>query len=1062
MNESTTRTSATASRSRFRRRWPSALAATAVATVTMALGGFAATPAVALPAWEAYTHGPSQAAPGETFKYFVSVENVGNTPSAGPISLRITAPPGLTITGAPGGGGTFICPGPFPASVTTCTRPVAIPANAGNGSVTTSSRDFDFAVDPAAPLGDAEITVEVFGGGAPAPGTTRSERLTVGPSPGFGIYDFDALIADAGRNSETQAGAHPFEMTTIVRWNTAGTAFLGGAVPPEEVKNLKVELPAGFMGDPSATPQKCPREAFSTGANNAIEPPCPRSSQVGIVRTYGGGGQVPGRAAVGLYNMEPPPGLPAQFGFRIRGVTTFLDAGVRTGGDYGLTARIGNITEANLNKAELTLWGFPSDSRYDTKRGSCLSSPQVDSCSFDGPRKPFLTNPTDCSAGPLSMSAAAESWEDPGDFKGMSFTEDLNGNPIQFEGCEQLDFDPSISVQPVNPKPDAPSGYEVELTVPQNPDPDGLATSHLRRAVVTLPEGVSVSPSSAHGLQACSPAQIGLDNASEPTCPDASKIGTLEIDTPLLDEPMTGDVYVAKQKDNPFGTLLAIYLVGRGPGVLVKLPGRVDADPRTGQLTTTFDNTPRLPFSSFRLRFKGGPTAPLANPPTCGPKTVTSTLAPWSGNAPAHPSDTFTIDCPGIAGFAPSFTAGSTMPTGGSFSPFAVRIERPDGQQYVHGLTLEMPPGLIAKLKDVPLCPDAQAAAGSCGIESRVGTATVGAGPGSNPYFLQGSVSLTGPYKGAPYGLAVAVRAVAGPYDLGMVVVRQAVFIDPVDAHITVVSDPFPTILEGIPLRLRSVNVDIDRPGFMMTPTSCAEKTIRATMSSTAGAVHQVSQRFQVAGCQALPLRPRLGLRLTGRRQTNDGRHPGLRAVLTQGSGQANLEKVAVKLPLALALDPDNAQSLCEYEDGLRVNCPASSIIGRARAVTPVLNRPLEGPVYFVKGVRFHPRTGRRIRTLPTLLVPLRGEVALDLRATSSVRRGKLITTFATVPDAPVSRFELNLEGGRNGILVVTNGRNLCRGPQVAGVEMDGQNGKRKSAKARMRTPCGQSRVKRR
>jgi hypothetical protein len=505
-----------------------------------------------------------------------------------------------------------------------------------------------------------------------------------------------------------------------------------------------------------------------------------------------------------------------------------------------------------------------------------------------------------------------------------------------------------------------------------------------------------------------------------------------------------------------FRIILALENAERG--IFVKLLGNVRADAETGRLETTFLGNPQVPVSDLSLAFKDGPRAPLAMPPDCGTKTVDASLSSWAGHV-VRRTDSFNVVCTADLGlFAPSFQAGTTNPIGGAFSPFAVRINRADRQQYMSGLTIEMPPGLIGKLKDVPQCPDAQANSGTCGIESRVGTATVGAGPGSNPFFLEGSVSLTGPYKGAPFGLSTAVRAVAGPFDLGMVVVRQAIHVDPVDAHITVVSDPLPTIVKGVPVRLRSINVDVNRPGFTLNPTSCGPKQIKATMVSTSGAIHQATQHFQVGDCQALRLRPKLRIRLTGRKQMRDRGHPGVRAVLTQGPGQANLKRVEVRLPLSLALDPERAQSedLCEFEAGLRVDCPQSSIIGRARAITPVLNRPLEGPVYFVKNVRIHPRTGRRIRTLPTLLIPLKGEVDIHLRAQSDVKRSKLVNTFGTVPDAPVSRFELTLRGGRNGILIV-NG-NPCRRSRVADVRMDGQNGKRADRDLKIKMPCGKKR----
>jgi hypothetical protein len=586
-----------------------------------------------------------------------------------------------------------------------------------------------------------------------------------------------------------------------------------------------------------------------------------------------------------------------------------------------------------------------------------------------------------------------------------------------------------------------------------------------------------VNPSSANGLAACTPAQIGLDSRADPTCPEASKIGSVEVDTPLLDETLHGSVFVAKQGDNPFNSLLAIYIVAKGPGLIVKLPGHVDPDPVTGRLTTTFDDNPQLPFTSFRVRFKGGPRAPLANPPTCGMKVVESALTPYSAypeppaarvadpGKVAHPSDTFNIDCPGITGFSPGFNAGTTNPKAGGFSPFVLRINRDDGEQYMRGLTLEMPTGLIANVRGIPLCPNAQANAGTCDPASKVGTSVVGSGAGSQPFFTapeHGSVYLTEGYKDAPFGLSTVVRAIAGPYDLGTVVVRQAIHVDRTDAHVTVVSDPIPIILEGIPLRVRSINVDIDRPGFMINPTSCAEKQIKLTLTSVDGTVHETSDRFQAADCASLALKPKLRMRLTGRKQLTDGKHPGLRSVLTQGPGQANMRSATVRLPLSLALDPFNAQSddLCEFEAGQRVDCPPSSIVGHAVAHTPVLNEPLEGPVHFVKNVRVHPRTGRLIRTLPTLLIPLRGEVALDLRATTNVIDKKLVSTFPTIPDAPVSRFELDLEGGDDGILVAV--RNICRRPrgQIADAEIDGHNGKRADQAVRLGTPCAKKKRK--
>jgi hypothetical protein len=401
-------------------------------------------------------------------------------------------------------------------------------------------------------------------------------------------------------------------------------------------------------------------------------------------------------------------------------------------------------------------------------------------------------------------------------------------------------------------------------------------------------------------------------------------------------------------------------------------------------------------------------------------------------------ADPFTVTaCRG--GFAPGFTAGTTDSTGGAFSPFTFQLKRSDGEQELSGVTATLPAGVLAAVRDVPLCSDADAAAGNCPAASRVGTATVGSGSGSTPFFLQGPVSLTGPYGDAPYGLAIAIRAIAGPYDLGTVVVRQKVYVDPTDAHLTVVSDPLPTILAGVPLRLRAISVDLNRPGFLVNPTSCSAKTISTTVTSLQGTSFSTSSHFQATGCGRLRFSPRLALQLNDRTQNHAGGHPGLEAVLTQSPGEANLREVAVTLPLTLALDPENAEALCSFADGLRSACPASSVVGRATAVSPLLKAPLRGNVYLVQGLRANGK-GQLVRTLPTLLVALRGEIALDLRATSAVQGDRLVSRFSSIPDAALTAFHMTLSGGRHGILVVTNDEDVCKGRQVADLDATAQN----------------------
>jgi hypothetical protein len=841
-------------------------------------------------------------------------------------------------------------------------------------------------------------------------------------------------ITDASASiSATAAGSHADVAFSV----SFGRDPVTGS-PYENVRRLGIALPPGMAANARDTPT-CSQADFMTFPT----PSCPAASQVGtgVLREPNPDGDPAGpilEDGLRIYNVEPPPGEPARLGVAIDlpGLTlagSFVDVRVRDDSDFGITSTVTALAQAReVLGLDMTLWGVPADHGVPTAP------------------KPFMVNPTDC--GPAaSIAISADSYADPGTFDHVQV-------PLPaFTECQAVPFEPSISVQPDSRQPDVPTGLAVELSVPQSDDPKGRYSSALKDARVVLPEGMSLSPSAADGLRACSDAQLDMASGEDASCPLASKIGTVRLETPLLRAPLTGSIFVGEQKvDDPY----RVFVVANGLDTTLKLEGSIAADPETGRLTATFGNNPKVPFSRLSLKFKGGPRAPLANPPTCGVKAVTAHLDAWSERH-ATPSDSFVIDCPGLGAFTPSLQAGTVSPVAAGFSPFVLRIDRADREQYLSGVSLDLPEGLLAKLGGVPPCADKAAATGACPSESRVGTATIGAGPGSSPFFLNGGVFLTGPYKGAPYGLAVVVRAIAGPYDLGTVVVRQALHVDSEDAHVTVVSDPLPTILKGIPLRLRSIDVDIDRPGFTVNPTSCAPARIDGTLTSTGGAGAAVSSRFQVGDCAALPFAPKLALRLTGKAQRAPGRHPGLRAVLTQPAGQANLEAVKVKLPKSVALDPENANALCSYEDGLRATCGEDSRIGTATAYSPLLSRPLAGPVHFVQGIRFDRETGERIRTLPTLLLKLRGEVAIDLRARSSAPAGRLVATFSAIPDTPVSKFSLRLRPGDGGILAVTGERSLCSARQAAFVQTDGQNGKQRDFLARIKTPCSKAKGRR-
>jgi hypothetical protein len=845
-------------------------------------------------------------------------------------------------------------------------------------------------------------------------------------SADFGISSFTGTVQNQDGSADTQAGSHPFSVTTQFTFNMT-TDNTGAPIPDGAVKDVQVDLPPGLIGDPHATP-KCSQADFRSLIGGGQG--CPRNTQIGTTAL----GVLGTTLNEPVYNLEAPKGVPAEFGFIALVVPVTLDATVRTGGDYGLTVNLKNIAQGlPLAGSSLTFWGVPADPGHDTDRGGPV----------DGPLKPFLTLPTACN-GPQTTTLHADSWENPGAFHTASFD-----TPTGADGCDRLDFQPSITIQPDTHAADSPTGLGVDLKIPQNSDPNGLGEEALKKTVVTLPPGFSVNPSAADGLVGCTPAQIGIDNASEPTCPDASKIGTSEIDTPLLDTPLKGSLYLAQPGANPFSSLLAIYLVAEGGGTLVKLPGQVAADPSTGQLVATFDNTPQLPFTEFKLNFDGGPRAALATPPTCGSNTASAQMTSVNGVSVSR-TDSFNINQNCGGGFSPSYTAGAIDTLAGGNSGFTMTAGRGDGQQHIKSLSATLPPGLLANVGSVPLCGDAEAAAGTCSDASQVGTTMVGAGAGSHPFYLGGKVFLTGPYKGGPFGLSIVVPAVAGPFNLGTVVVRAAIQVDPHDAHLTVTSDDLPSILQGIPLRIRSIEVDVNKPGFMFNPTNCSVMSSSAVINSLEGASAPVSSRFQVGGCAGLAFSPSMTTKLTGgKANTKANKHPGLSVVVKSPKGQANLKSVQLTLPKALTLNLNSAAA-CSQAQLASNSCPASSRYGSAKATTPVLGAALTGPVYLVV-----PQGGG----LPGLAVVLSGSgVNLTLDAKTAILGGRLRNTFATIPDVPITQFALTLKSGKGALLTPRAG--LCSKKQTSSLVMTGQNGKRVSKTITLSNSCPKARKK--
>ena len=686
----------------------------------------------------------------------------------------------------------------------------------------------------------------------------------------------------------------------------------------------------------------------------------------------------------------------------------------------------------------------------------------VPGASTTAPRKPFMSMPTRCT-GSFATTMHTRSWLEQDRWLTATIDKDVNGEPFEARGCENVPFKPSIEVLVEEEQADTPTGFGLELSLPQNEDPDGPATAHLKRAVVTLPEGMAINPASAAGRASCAPTQIKLNDASVPRCPDGSKLGTVEIDTPLLQEPLKGGIYLAKQTENPFGSMLAIYLVAEGPGVVIKLPGRIEADSATGRVTASFDDNPQLPFDTLSVEFEGGARAPLVTPPNCGAKIVSGTFSSWAmpGDATAS-SEAFQITsgpngeaCPG-GRFDPKLTAGTLSAAAGQHSPFVIRLSREDGTQRLAGLDLTLPKGLLGKLAGIPYCPDAslaavsaaqgsgasQIAAPSCPAASQVGTVSVGTGAGPSPLYVNtGKAYLAGPYKGAPLSLAIVTPAVAGPYDLGSVVVRTALHIDPMTAQLNAVSDPIPTILHGIPLNLRDLRIDIDRPGFTLNPTGCEQQAVSGLARSAAGFTATLSEPFQAVNCADLGFAPKLSFRYKGK--THRSAHPAVTATLKTHKDDANIGKAVVTLPKTQFLEQGHIRTICTRVQYAANTCPKASVYGYAKAWTPLLEKPLQGPVYLRSSSN----------TLPDLVADLNGQIEIDLSGRIDSVNERMRVTFAAVPDAPVSKFVLRMQGGKKGLLV--NNTELCEAkPRVSAV-FTGQNGKRSVANPLVKVDCG-------
>jgi hypothetical protein len=1018
--------------------------------------------------------------------YTLEAENVGGEPTDDslPITLEDHLPTGLTAVGvqfrstATGyfGPDLAVSPGLCPSD-TRCKYPGALglsaPPVAPGEKLVMLVRVAVPAEGLSGPILDK---AKVTGGGTPL-AVEATATNTVSAEPVIGLPDFSASLGDSSGLPYAEAGGHPYQLGVDYHFATfaekdSGTSWgFSGVLPAHDPKDIAAELPAGLIGNPQAVPTCSLADFFASE--------CALKTVVGTVAVaaFHGNDQTAFNFIVPLFNLQPTGAFPGELGYQI-GFPFLISAGLRSGSDYGLTTTGAGTGEALVTRVRVTTWGIPADPSHDGVRGKicenlqwdheyrsaaeleAICQTEPDPAGFQGgpagtPEVPFLRMPTQCSGAPLSLRGSYNSWQEPSEYAEAS---------EEFEpvvGCNQVNFGPTIEAHPTTNRADSPSGLEFALHVPQGcwKEEESAAfepscQSDLSAALVRLPAGLSVNPASASGLTGCSPTQIGLKTAVGQTpahfsetsaqCPDAAKIGTVQVHTPLLHNTLEGSVYLATPRQNPFESFLAAYIVLEGEGLIIKLPGRIETDPQTGQITGKFLENPQTPFEDFRLHFFGGARGDLRTPAVCGGYETAATLTPYSApesGPPAEPTSKFEVSegpagggCPTSAAAQPNnptFVAGTESPLGGAFTPFSLRLGREDGSQEISKIETTLPPGLTAKLAGVAECSDAQIALAqsrehegggaeekaspSCPAASEVGTVEVASGAGPTPLYVTGRAYLAGPYKGAPLSLAIITPAVAGPFDLGDVVVRTALYTAPYTAQIKAISDPIPHILAGIPLDVRSITLKMARPNFTLNPTDCEEMGFAGAETSLLGNVAPLAQRFQVGGCKALPFKPKLKISLKG--GTKRHTFPALTATLTMPPGQANIAKAQVTLPHSEQLEQAHITSqVCTQPQLATQTCPKASIYGYAKAETPLLDHPLEGPVYL--GVGF----GHK---LPDLVAELNGQIRVLLHGkVDTGREDGLRNTFEVVPDAPVSKFTLHMFGGKKSLIV--NSQNLC------------------------------------
>jgi hypothetical protein len=944
--------------------------------------------------------------------------------------------------------------------------------------------------------------VSVAGGNAAAKTLEQDLRVSPDPTP-FGIEQFSSRVEEEGGAPATRAGGHPFQLTTTLQFNSgrmkpSEDRNQRAVEQPAQPRNFRFPLPVGFLGNIATLPT-CSLTDFGTEAAETTNS-CPDEAAIGAasVSFFLAGAIGFARPAVPVFNLPPAVGEPARFGFTIANVPIVIDTEVDPDHEYQVIATVNNASQVpEALGATLAIWGTPGDPRHDNSRGwGCvynIGDPGI--C-----RRPpglgedaFLRMPVSCST-PMDFGVEVEPWNVP---FGTGIAEaGLLGSLMS--GCNQVPFDPAVLAAPTSKLAGSPSGLDFQLEMPNSGllNKDAIAEGQAETIEVTLPEGMTVNPSQAEGLVGCSPADLArerYDSAPGEGCPEASKVGEVQIQTPILKEEARGSLYVATPFDNPYDALIALYMVARIPerGIVVKQAGVVEADSRTGQLTSAFEGLPQIPVSGVKLHLRSGARSSLVTPPTCGRYDVVAEFLPWSAPNLEEPgaeefitrTASFEIErgvnggaCPSGATppFHPGLNAGTINNAAKSYSPFNLRLTRNDGEQEFTNFSIKLPPGVIGKLAGVDVCSDAGIAAAtartgpngaqeeidrpSCPANSLVGRTLVGSGVGASLTYVPGEVYMAGPYNGAKLSVVAITPAKVGPFDLGTVVVRQALKVNSETAEVFVDatgSDPLPHIIEGIEVHLRDIRVYVDRPDFVLNPTNCDRTSTASTVlgsgldfaSAADNEPVTVTSPFQAADCSSLGFKPKLSLRLLG--GTKRGATPRLKAVLEARKGDANIGKARVTLPHSAFLEQSHIRTVCtrvQFNSGAGngEGCPKGSIYGKAKAITPLLDEPLQGNVYL--------RSSNH--ELPDLVAALHSSKAdINLVGRIDSLNGRIRNTFEGVPDAPVTKFVLEMQGGKKGLIV--NSTDICKGKHRAIAAFTGQNGKLHEFKPAVKAKCG-------